>query len=58
MFLCHSTMLVNQIMNIILLCLYLFCENHFFCLYLFCEHYFVCTCSVLLLFCFHVVSGQ
>ena len=28
-FLCHSTMLVNQVMNIVLLCLYLFCENHF-----------------------------
>jgi len=28
-FLCHSTMLVNQVMNIILLCLFLFSENHF-----------------------------
>jgi len=53
-------MLVDQVMNIILLCLYLFCENHFilFVSVLWILFYFACTCSVLLLFCFHVVSGQ
>ena len=53
-------MLVNQVMNIVLLCLYLFCENHFilFVSVLSILFYFVCTCSEVLLFCFHVVSGQ
>jgi len=59
-FFCHSTMLVNQVMIIVLLCLYLFCENHYILFVsvlwiLFC---FVCICSALLLFCFHVVSRQ
>jgi len=53
-------MLVNQVMNIVLLCLYLFCENHFilFASVLSILFYFVCICSEVLLFCFHVVSGQ
>ena len=59
-FLCHSTMLVNQVMNIVLLCSFLFCENHFilFVYVLWILFYFVCTCSALLLFRFHVVSEQ
>jgi len=53
-------MLVNQVMNIVLLCLYLFCENHFilFVSVLWILFYYVCTCSALLLSCFHVVSRQ